>query len=144
MKVLICADFSEAGNYVLVEAEKFLRNLKVAEVHVYSVIDVSVVSFSGLYENKEIMKTLEEDAEKVKAWAGEIFGAGKINFSSDVGQPGEMSWQKAISLSAELIILGTHGRSGINRLVAGSVAERVLHHTTCNILVIPVKHLTSD
>lgn len=38
---------------------------------------------------------------------------------------------------AALIIIGTHGRSGISRALLGSVAEEVLRHATCPVLVVP-------
>jgi nucleotide-binding universal stress UspA family protein len=41
----------------------------------------------------------------------------------------------ARSTGADLIVLGTHGRTGIARLVLGSVARNVLHHAPCSVLV---------
>lgn len=40
--------------------------------------------------------------------------------------------------SADMIVMGTHGRSGFERLVLGSVTERVLRKATCSVLTIPV------
>jgi nucleotide-binding universal stress UspA family protein len=45
--------------------------------------------------------------------------------------------KRSANLSADLIVMGTHGRTGVNRLVLGSVAERVLAKVTCPVLVIP-------
>lgn len=42
-------------------------------------------------------------------------------------------------LGADLVVLGTHGRSGVERLLLGSVAERVLHAATCSVMTIPAK-----
>ena len=38
---------------------------------------------------------------------------------------------------ADLLVLGTHGRSGFQRLFLGSVTEKVIRHTTCPTLVVP-------
>jgi universal stress protein E len=38
---------------------------------------------------------------------------------------------------ADLVVLGTHGRSGFERLTVGSVAAEVMHQSTCNLLVVP-------
>jgi nucleotide-binding universal stress UspA family protein len=44
--------------------------------------------------------------------------------------------QAAIDEAADLIVVGTHGRSGIERLVIGSVAERVVRHASCPVLTV--------
>ena len=36
---------------------------------------------------------------------------------------------------ADVIVLGTHGRTGLERLNLGSVARNVLHHATCSVLI---------
>jgi nucleotide-binding universal stress UspA family protein len=43
----------------------------------------------------------------------------------------------ATSMKADLLVLGTHGRSGFERLVLGSVAEKVLRKATCPVLTVP-------
>ncbi|WP_321889999.1 universal stress protein [Paraburkholderia bannensis] len=48
----------------------------------------------------------------------------------------------AAEFNADLIVMGTHGRRGVRRLVLGSVAERVLRSARCPILLVPShKHL---
>jgi nucleotide-binding universal stress UspA family protein len=39
---------------------------------------------------------------------------------------------------AALIVLGTHGRSGVTRLLLGSTAEAVLRHAPCPVVVVPM------
>lgn len=43
----------------------------------------------------------------------------------------------AETLSADLIVMGSHGRSGVSRLLLGSVAERVLRSAACPVMVVP-------
>jgi nucleotide-binding universal stress UspA family protein len=45
--------------------------------------------------------------------------------------------ETAASLVADLIVIGTHGRSGVERLVLGSVAERVLAKARCPVMTVP-------
>jgi nucleotide-binding universal stress UspA family protein len=44
--------------------------------------------------------------------------------------------QEAEARGVDLIALGTRGRSGLTRLLLGSVAERVLHHAPCPVLTV--------
>jgi len=55
------------------------------------------------------------------------------------GAAPEMIVQVADQTQAELIIMSTHGRSGLNRFLYGSVAEAVLRGTQLPLLLIPVK-----
>jgi len=38
---------------------------------------------------------------------------------------------------ADLIVMGTHGATGLTRVVLGSTAERVVQHASCAVLVVP-------
>ena len=55
------------------------------------------------------------------------------------GAAPEMIVQMAEQCGAELIVMSTHGRSGLNRFLYGSVAEAVLRGTQLPLLLIPVK-----
>jgi universal stress protein A len=51
---------------------------------------------------------------------------------------GEAVWEicrRAEKEQADLIIMGSHGRTGLSHVVLGSVAERVVRHATCPVLV---------
>jgi universal stress protein A len=53
-----------------------------------------------------------------------------------VGYPFEEIIQVANDPEIDLIIIGSHGRSGIKRLLLGSTAERVVEHAPCPVLVV--------
>jgi nucleotide-binding universal stress UspA family protein len=52
-------------------------------------------------------------------------------------EPHKFIVQEARNRNADLIVMGTHGRTGLKRLLLGSVAERVLGHAPCAVLVTP-------
>ena len=62
------------------------------------------------------------------------------------GQPTEQILRLAESLKCDLIVLGTHGRSGLARILAGSVAEEILRHALCPVLTVrmPLAALVTD
>ena len=55
-----------------------------------------------------------------------------------VGDPGTTCVERAEEIGAELIVVASHGRSGISRFLLGSVAERILRLAKCPVLVIKI------
>ena len=50
-----------------------------------------------------------------------------------------MILEQAGTSAADLIVMGTHGRTGITHLLIGSVAERVIRHAPCPVFVVREK-----
>ncbi len=61
---------------------------------------------------------------------------GKVCLDVRMGDPGQVASDRAEELGADLIIVGSHGRTGLTRLVLGSVAERVTRLAHCPVLVV--------
>jgi len=63
---------------------------------------------------------------------------GKAHYEIKVmmGDPGVEVLQAAKRLGADLIVMATHGRKGLRRLVLGSVAERVIREAPCPVLTV--------
>lgn len=53
------------------------------------------------------------------------------------GRAHEVIVSRALAQPADLLVMGTHGRSGVNRLLLGSVAEKVLRTAPCPVLTVP-------
>lgn len=58
------------------------------------------------------------------------------------GDPQEQIIQFMTHSNADLLIAGTHGRTGIDHLISGSIAEYIIRHSTIPVLVIPYNHET--
>ena len=52
------------------------------------------------------------------------------------GDPAEQIVNVAESWEADLVVMGTHGRTGLRRLLIGGVARNVLHHAPCSVLIV--------
>jgi len=61
----------------------------------------------------------------------------EVRFSAHAGDPVQVIADQAVSDSADLIVMGTHGRSGFERLLIGSVTEKVLRLAPCPVLAVP-------
>jgi universal stress protein A len=66
--------------------------------------------------------------------------AGFSNYASSIetGTPFREIIRMADKTAASMIVLGTHGRSGLGRLVFGSTAERVVRVAHCPVLTVPM------
>jgi nucleotide-binding universal stress UspA family protein len=111
-----------------------------AEIYIHMVLDASAVAVTPEGTNFSLIKALEEDISLMQSRAKEIFKGAEIIQSDEYGSPVDSILAKVTDVHPDLVIIGTHGRKGMNRLLLGSVAENVLRNVNCNTLVIPVKH----
>ena len=82
---------------------------------------------------REHHEALDRLAEPRRALAS--FGEASV----EVGDPRDTIVKVAKELSVDLIVMGTHGRRGLSRVVMGSVAEDVIRHAPCPVLVVRSK-----
>ncbi|MEO8550150.1 MAG: universal stress protein [Kofleriaceae bacterium] len=79
--------------------------------------------------NAEVAKRLRVRLDQLKAQGIDA------ELASVAGAPGEVVAQLARDHAAELIVVGTHGHTGISRFLLGSVATAILRHAPCDVLV---------
>lgn len=94
---------------------------------------VELLPVSTLYQwqSEEAMVALDRATAALTAEGFASFGIIRI------GEPVEAILNVANELEADLIVLGTHGRRGIKRLIRSSVAESVLAQASCDVMVNP-------
>jgi nucleotide-binding universal stress UspA family protein len=138
MKVLICLDFSKASDVILQEANEFVKKFPDVKIYVHTVKDIGAFSYDQGFADSA-MEVLDKESDGVKKKAEAVFGIENITFSCGMGLPFESILDRAKELNCDLLILGTHGRTGLNHALMGSVAERILRKTEWSTLVIPVK-----
>lgn len=80
----------------------------------------------------------EQHEALVEATAASLRGAG-LKADGEVldGSPAQRLVEAAATWNADLIVVGMHGRSGLERLLIGSVARSVVYHAPCSVLVVP-------
>lgn len=74
-------------------------------------------------------------SEKLQNWIAEN-GLGNVNAVVRCGDPGLEVCAVAEASGAKLIVVPSHGRSGMERVLLGSVAERIIRHAECSVLVL--------
>jgi nucleotide-binding universal stress UspA family protein len=133
-RILCPIDFSEESAHAVDHAIAMARwyNASLTGLHVY---DPSFVPGPGLEGPEAELKRLEDDTRASFVGAGAT-GVG-LEILVDVGRPAHQILARASAMPADLIVMGTHGTSGFEHLVLGSVTERVLRKAPCPVLTVP-------
>ena len=137
--ILVPVDFSETANHALDFALDLAEALgaRVTLMHAYDI--VSSIYPEGLILTTEMASQIQEAASQaLEAAAGRARRPGvELTTVLRAGPP----WGEVVALAAEssadLIVMGTHGRRGLKRLLLGSVAERVVRTAPCPVLTVP-------
>ncbi len=137
-QILIAVDGSETSRFALGEALKLAREqgAKVLLLHVYEPIVTS--STHGLVD---LTQAIRNEGEKIAADAVEEAQKAGVEARSRVldaagRRVASVIVEEASAASADLIVVGTHGRRGLEHLVLGSVAEGVARRATVPVLLI--------
>ena len=134
-KILVGYDGSEFSDAALNEA---IRLAKDADGEITVVCSVErnyeMEAMAPELERKFEEKACEnlEKAEKTVKRAGVKLSGEPISKES----PSEAIVNTARTRKCDVIVLGTHGRTGLMRLLMGSTAEKVIGHAPCNVLIV--------
>jgi nucleotide-binding universal stress UspA family protein len=147
MKVLIATDGTKYAEAAVEMLGKFDLGAN-DSIKVISVVDLAMplaVDVYGGYlpDTTQLEKAARENAEKAVAVTvnrlAELFGD-ELSVSSDIlfGSPDSRIVETAESMSAELIVIGSHGYNRWERLLLGSVSHSVVHHAPCSVMVVRI------
>jgi nucleotide-binding universal stress UspA family protein len=141
-RILCPIDFSDYSRRALDHAMAIARwyGSTVTALHVFSSTPV-VASYPGPVVLEPIVLTAvgrEELLAETKAFIdAEAVPGVRVEAVVQEGQAAAEIADMAISMNADLLVIGTHGRSGFERLLLGSVTEKVLRKARCPVLTVP-------
>jgi nucleotide-binding universal stress UspA family protein len=141
-RVLFPTDFSELSLHALAYARSFAEAFK-AELHVLHVVDEAYQYWMAAAPNTmPIGPTPAEIAAGAKAELDKFVKKNLVDVRIPtsatliVGRPFLEIIRYARDKVIDLIVLGTHGRSGLSHVLLGSVAEKVVRKSPCPVLTI--------
>jgi nucleotide-binding universal stress UspA family protein len=137
-KILVAVDESAFAARAADVGFDLARSLG-AEVAMVHVVDPSVVAYApeGGVPASELVALAQQDGQRLLAAFGQraALQPAPLEFLR-VGKPATEIAKAAKDWLAELIVVGSHGRGGVQRLLLGSVAEAVMRHAGCPVLVV--------
>jgi nucleotide-binding universal stress UspA family protein len=79
----------------------------------------------------------KESLEKFRPYSEQAIAMGiETEFTQIPGNPGQTIEKMARTWKADLIVMGSRGRTGLRELVLGSVSNYVMHHAPCSVLIV--------
>ncbi|HTD67470.1 MAG TPA: universal stress protein [Candidatus Limnocylindria bacterium] len=134
-RILVPVDFSVTSRKALQYAVSFAKQFS-AEIILLHVVQPPVY-FEGVviaaYDDTTIR---EASAKRLSEWRNETASGATVKANVRTGAPYHEIVLTAEETNTDLIIVGTHGRGGLARMLIGSTAERVVRHAPCPVLVV--------
>jgi nucleotide-binding universal stress UspA family protein len=135
-KLLLATDLSEASTAATEEAFELASRLG-ASLLVVSVIDPGSLLLPG----GRFQARMDQVRERRESIAQALVERGRdvgvpVSFLVWDGDPGDMIVAAAQAEDADMVVVGSHGRGAMGRLLLGSVSEHVVRHAPCPVLVV--------
>jgi nucleotide-binding universal stress UspA family protein len=135
--ILVPTDFGPAAEDALTYATSLaiavsarVILLNVVRIPALGMVEMGAVVTAGVMDSTLVASQLELNKLTSR------HGGTKIETMVRTGESHHVILEVAAEVTADLIVMGTHGRHGIRRLVLGSVAEAIVRSATCPVLTV--------
>lgn len=138
-KILCPVDFSDYSKKVLEYAQLFApgQGEEVILLHVVEPYVLPIEYGIAPVPYVELESKVKENAEKeLNLFAKKYFPKSKVQNLVVMGRASEVILAEAKEKKLDLIVMGTHGRTGLSHLFMGSTAERVVRLAPCAVLTV--------
>ena len=135
-RILVAVDGSIYSDYAIDQAIS-MGSICNSEIFLVTVIDLYPEQMSAA---PALMEKMSQEARDLLDRAKAKVEQAKIKCETIVhmgGQPHEFIIKEAKEKDVDLIIIGTHGKTGIKRMLIGSVAQKVVGYAPCPVMVVP-------
>lgn len=134
--ILAALQFDETGYAALSEAARLAKRDPSAELHVVHSVALGLAP-DAAGDLWTVRARLAQAPEEIRGYVDRACAGTSLKVVAHVrsGNPAEVILETAAELGADVLVLGTHHRTGIARWVLGSVAEQVFRHAPCPVLI---------
>jgi nucleotide-binding universal stress UspA family protein len=140
-KVLITLDYDSTSHKVAETGVNLAKamNAEIILLHVISNPVFYYTQYSGMYQQLELLDDLKTAAQSFLDKTKHDLQHEGIKTLAKEGDTVEQILDSAKSTKADIIVMGTHSRKWLENILVGSVAEKVLHHSTIPLFIVPTK-----
>jgi len=139
-KILIPVDFSQPSKKAIAWAFEYAQKVP-AQLHVLHVVEKHL-QFSDLSAGMDTLKSeLEEIRTEAESQLSQLASTqrqsvGQVRQHVATGKPADEIVRVATELGVDMIVMGTHGLTGVERVIIGSVAEKVVRRAPCTVVTV--------
>jgi nucleotide-binding universal stress UspA family protein len=139
-RILCPIDFSDASRSALETAADLARRngASLTLFHAYPVPGYTFPDGSFVASSKMLEELADQAKRHLDEWKAIAAGLGvaAVDAATAVGEPAHEIVAFAKEKGADLVVVGTHGRTGLQHALMGSVAERVVRKAPCPVLTV--------
>ncbi len=134
-KILVAVDGGAPAARAAATGYALAQELK-SEIRLFHAVELSAARQVGM-SAEEATKFTEREGQRVfSALIDFLPPSASPQGIWAMGEPAEAALREAAGWPADLVIIGSHGRDGVIRVLLGSVAETIVRHAPCPVLVI--------
>jgi nucleotide-binding universal stress UspA family protein len=138
-KILIALDDGPTAEKVALHGLQLGQQLN-AEMALVSIVDTFGLITDGSITPRELIESVTNGYKKShQLLLDTVFKGYKVWTFVEEGKPFETIIKVAEEWDADLIVIGTHGRTGLSHLLMGSVAEKIIRHSIKPVFIVPTK-----
>lgn len=139
-RILIAVDSSEYSMQAAKRGLELAHALKAKAALIYVVDSAKAMgNIDGGILPEQALIVLKKEAEQTLDELAAMYNGNELMKFMPEGHPSDEIQVTAHTWDADLIVMGTHGRTGLQHLFAGSVAEHVVRHAKVPVMVVPSK-----
>ena len=134
-------DFSDASRAAMEIAADLTKRFggELVLLHAYPVPGYTFPDGSVVASPKMMQELADQAKRHLEEWRTEaerLVGAPRVSAETAIGEPAAEILEVARTRGAELVVMGTHGRTGLEHALMGSIAERVVRRAHCPVLTV--------
>jgi nucleotide-binding universal stress UspA family protein len=136
---VVGVDFAETGDHAIAEALRMAKRSPGAEIHLVHVLPKDPwIKEDGLVRSFE---AIEQAYQRLRQTVLKVAGVPtdsweqQVSFHVRIGDAADALHQVAVDVDADLVIVGTHGRRGVEKLLLGSVASKLVQNARLPVLI---------
>ncbi|HEY5392872.1 MAG TPA: universal stress protein [Hanamia sp.] len=150
-KILVAIDYNPTAEKIVEKGYELAKSMNaeivllhvVADYTYYSSLDYSPIMGFDTFSNLGVLQTntvveLQNAAEEYLQKCKSHLGDSTVQTLVKDGDSGDAIIEAAENLQADVIVMGSHSRKGLDKILMGSVAEKVLKHSKIPLFIIPI------